>query len=67
MRVTAATWLGSSPARAPLKVILVCEFAAATKQPSELVKPTMPMNQENQGVKCLDRSRKGPCAAGGRG
>src|ERR1022692_2042574 len=59
LRVSAANTRGSRPARAPLKVILVCELAAAMKQPNELVKPTMPMNQENQGVKCRDRSRNG--------
>src|ERR1022692_1226123 len=59
LRVSAANTRGSRPARAPLEVILVCELAAAMKQPNELVKPTMPMNQENQGVKCRDRSRNG--------
>src|SRR6266849_4602553 len=56
---TAATGGGSSPARAPLNVIRVCELAAAMKQPKELVKPTRAMNQSNHGLKCRDRSRKG--------
>src|SRR5215469_1653116 len=64
LRLTAATGAGRSPARAPLKVILVCEFAAATKQPNELVKPTRPMNQSNHGLKCRDRSRNGVTSTG---
>src|SRR6266700_4136532 len=63
VRDTAAIRGGSSPARAPLKVIRVCELAAAMKQPNELVKPTRPMNQSNHGLKCLDRSRNGVASA----
>src|SRR6266849_5036177 len=59
VRLTLAIRGGSSPARAPLNVIRVWEFAAAMKQPNELVKPTRPMNQSNQWLKCRDRSRKG--------
>src|ERR1035437_9716885 len=59
LRISTANTRGSRPARAPLKGILVCELAAAMKLPSELVKPTMPLNQENQAVKCRDRSRNG--------
>ncbi len=59
VRLTVAIRGGSNPARAPLKVIRVWEFAAAMKQPNELVNPTSPMNQSNQRLKCRDRSRKG--------
>src|SRR5580704_18875196 len=65
VRDTAAIRGGSSPARAPLKVIRVCELAAAMKQPNELVKPTRPMNQSNHGLKCRDRSRNGVASARG--
>src|SRR5580700_1650686 len=64
VRDTAAIGGGSSPARAPLNVIRVCEVAAATKQPNELVKPTSPMNQSNQRLKWRDRSRNGVASAG---
>src|SRR5215469_566414 len=63
VRDTAATGRGSSPARAPLNVIRVCELAAAMKQPNELVKPTRAMNQPNQCLKCRDRSRNGVASA----
>src|SRR5215471_6858383 len=63
VRVTVAIRGGSSPARAPLKVIRVWELAAAMKQPNELVNPTRPMNQVNQWLKCLDRSRKGAASS----
>ena len=63
VRDTAAIGGGSSPDRAPLNVIRVCELAAAMKQPNELVKPTSPMNQSNHGAKCLDRSRNGVASA----
>src|SRR5215470_4978445 len=63
VRLTVAIRGGSSPARAPLKVIRVWELAAAMKQPNELVKPTRPMNQSNQWLKCRDRSRNGVASA----
>src|SRR5215472_16001309 len=63
VRDTAAIRGGSSPARAPLNVIRVCELAAAMKQPNELVKPTRAMNQSNHGLKCRDRSRNGVASA----
>src|SRR5690348_7179866 len=64
-RDTAAIGGGSSPARAPLKVIRVCELDAAMKQPKELVKPTRAMNQSNHGLKCRDRSRNGVTSTAG--
>jgi len=44
VRDTAAIRAGSSLACVPLKVIRVCELAAAMKQLNELVKPTRAMN-----------------------